>query len=308
MKRGQMYIKIRRNWVLYLFALPALIWLLIFHYWPIYGVVIAFQNYKLGDVFGSSQWVGFKHFHQFFNSFWFPTIMKNTVVISLLTFCLGFPLPIILALLLNEVQNTKFKKTVQTITYAPHFISVVVLCGALQLFLSPGVGFIGMGVNYVRELMGMDPINILMEGEAFKWIYVLSDIWQSTGWGAVVYFAALSAVDPQQIEAARIDGASKLQRIIYINFPVLLPTIVIQLILRCGSLFNIGYEKVYLLQNETILSASEVINTYVYRVGLNGARFSFGTAVGLFNNMINAAVLILSNWIVRKIDEDLSLF
>ena len=298
----------KRNWILYLFMLPAFLWLLIFHYRPLYGVQVAFQNYKVGQVIGTSEWVGFKYFIQFFESYWFPVVMKNTIVLSLLTFVFTFPLGIILALMLNEVLNSKFKKIVQTITYAPHFISMVVVCGALQLFLSSETGIISHAINNVRELMGLRPINLLMSGSAFKWIYVLSAIWKEVGWGSVIYFAALSAVDMEQIEAARIDGASKLQRIWYINIPVLLPTIVIQLILNCGHLLSASFDKVYLLQNDTILSASEVISTYVYRVGLNGGQFSFGSAVGLFNNVVNACLLIIVNLIVKKIDKNLSLF
>ena len=311
--RGGLHIRktlllIRRNWILYLFMLPAFLWLAIFHYRPLYGVQIAFQKYKVGQAFGTSEWVGFKYFIQFFESYWFPVVMKNTLTLSILTMAFTFPLSIILALMLNEVLNSKFKKTVQTITYAPHFVSVVVMCGALQLFLSPESGIIAMAVNGVREWMGLNPINLLMNGSAFKWLYALSAVWQGVGWGSVIYFAALSAVDMEQIEAARIDGATKLQRIWYINLPVLMPTIVIQLILNCGHVLSASFDKVYLLQNDSILTASEVISTYVYRVGLNGGQFSFGSAVGLFNNVVNACLLIAVNLIVKKIDKDLSLF
>lgn len=299
--------RIRENWILYLFLLPTFVWFVIFHYWPIYGIQIAFQNYKIGQAFGSSQWVGLKYFRQFFSSYWFPTVMRNTVTISLLGFALSFPLPIVLALLLNEVSHEGYKKTVQTITYAPHFISTVVLCGALQLFLSPTSGLIGRGVNAIRQGIGLADVNILMDGPAFKWVYVLSGVWQGTGWASVIYFAALSAVDVSHLEAAEIDGANKLQRMWYINLPVLTPTIVIQLILSCGGILGVGFEKVYLLQNDTILAYSEVISTYVYRAGVNGAQFSFGTAVGLFNNLINAAMLLLVNAIVRAVDRDMSL-
>jgi len=298
----------RRNWILYLFMLPTFLWHLLFHYVPLYGVQIAFQKYLPGQIIGTSEWVGFKYFQQFFSSYWFPLVMRNTITISLLHFVLSFPLPIILALMLNEVQNSKFKKTVQTITYAPHFISMVVLCGMVRLFMSPETGLIGVLVNSLREQSGLDAINIMMKGEAFKWVYSLSGIWQNTGWGSVIYFAALSAVDMEQVEAARIDGASKIQRIWYINLPVLKPTIVIQLIMSCGRLLSVGYEKVYLLQNSTILTHSEVISTYVYNVGLTGAQFSYSAAVGLFNNVINAVLLILVNAVVRKVDESLSMF
>jgi len=235
-KKHRTLLMMKRNWLLYVFLLPAFLWLLLFHYWPLYGVQIAFQKYLPGQAFGTSEWVGFKYFQQFFNSYWFSLVMRNTVVISLLSFALSFPLPIILALMLNEVLNSKFKKTVQTITYAPHFISTVVLCGMLRLFLAPDNGIIGGLVNSVREMMGLDSINIMMKGELFKWVYALSGVWQGTGWSSIIYFAALSAVDLEVVDASRIDGASKLQRIWYINLPVLKPTIVIQLILACGRL------------------------------------------------------------------------
>lgn len=299
---------IKRNWVLYLFVLPAILYYIVFHYVPLYGVQIAFQNYRVGEAFGQSEWVGFDHFVRFFKSTWFETVMKNTLSISLLNLAIGFPVPIILALLLNEVKNMKFRKAVQTITYAPHFISLVVLCGAITIFLSPSNGVLGIAINTVRQSMGMSKINLLNTGSAFKWIYVLSGIWQGAGWGSIIYFAALSGVDPQLIEAAKIDGASKLQYIWHINIPVLIPTIIIQLILQCGSILSVGYEKTYLLQNDTILRASEVISTYVYRSGLQGAQYSFSAAVGLFNAVINAILLISVNTLSKRVDKDYGLW
>lgn len=298
----------RENWILYLFLIPIVLYFIIFSYVPIYGIQIAFQDYRIGEMFGESKWVGFKHFSRFFNSVWFETVMKNTITISLLSLVLGFPTPIILALLLNEVRNIRLRKVIQTVTYAPHFISLVVMCGAITMFLSPSTGILGMLVNQVRGMFGMDSINLLQTGSAFKWIYVLSGIWQGTGWGSVIYFAALSAVDPQLVEAARIDGANKVQCIWHVNIPVLIPTIIIQLILRMGNLISVGYEKVYLLQNDTILKSSEVISTYVYRAGLQGGQYSFSTAVSLFNSAINAVLLIVVNTIVRKLDENNSLW
>lgn len=298
----------RQNWILYLFLVPIVLYFIIFAYVPIYGIQIAFQDYRIGQMFGESEWVGFKHFTRFFNSVWFETVMKNTITISLLSMVLGFPTPIILALLLNEVKNLRLRKVIQTVTYAPHFISLVVMCGAITMFLSPSNGILGMLVNGVRGMLGMDSINLLQTGSAFKWIYVLSGIWQGTGWGSVIYFAALSAVDPQLVEAARIDGANKMQCIWHVNIPVLIPTIIIQLILRMGNLISVGYEKVYLLQNDTILKSSEVISTYVYRAGLQGGQYSFSTAVSLFNSAINAVLLIIVNTIVRKLDENNSLW
>lgn len=296
------------NWVLYVFMIPAILYYIIFEYMPIYGIQIAFQDYRIGEAFGESTWVGFKHFLKFFNSVWFDVVLKNTLTISVLGLVLSFPIPIILALLLNEVQNMKFRKLVQTMTYAPHFISVVVLCGAINLFLSPSTGIIGLFINGIREFMGMKPVNIMMDGDAFKWIYVLSGIWQGTGWSSIIYFAALSGVDPGLVEAAKIDGANKIQCIRHINLPILIPTIVIQLILKSGSILSVGYEKVYLLQNDSILRASEVISTYVYRTGLQGAQYSFSAAVSLFNSVVNAAMLILVNSITRKLSSENSLW
>lgn len=297
-----------KNWILYLFVLPIIVYYLIFKYYPVYGVQIAFQDYRVGQTFGESEWVGLKHFIRFFSSAWFTTVMKNTLTLSLLSLALGFPIPIILALLLNEVKNMKFRKLVQTVSYAPHFISMVVLCGAVTMFLSPSTGLIGVFVNEIRQAMGLESMNIMLQGENFKWIYVLSGIWQGTGWGSVIYFAALSGVDPQLVEAARVDGANKIQCIWHINLPVLIPTIVIQLILRAGSVLSVGYEKVYLLQNDAVLRYSEVISTYVYRTGLQGAKYSFSTAVSLFNSVVNATLLILVNSITRKLSRENSLW
>lgn len=307
-KKRKLWKGISRNWVLYLFVLPVVVYYILFQYMPIYGVQIAFQNYRVGEVFGESEWVGLRHFIQFFESVWFGTVLKNTLTISLLSLVVSFPLPIVLALLLNEVQNMKFRKLVQTVTYAPHFISTVVLCGMVTMFMSPSTGIIGASVNAVREMVGLNSVNYLMRGSSFKWIYVLSGIWQATGWSSVIYFAALSGVDPQLVEAAKVDGANKLQCMWHINLPVLVPTIIIQLILQAGKLLSVGYEKVYLLQNDTILRSSEVISTYVYRVGLQGAKYSFSAAVGLFNSTINVIMLVFVNSITRKLDKSSSLW
>ena len=301
-------LSIRRNWLLYLFVLPAMLYYIIFHYIPIYGVQIAFQNYKVGEVFGQSEWVGFAHFIRFFKSAWFETVLKNTITISVLSLVINFPLPIILALMLNEVKNLKLRKVVQTVTYAPHFISTVVLCGAITMFLSPSTGLLGMTVNNIRESMGLNPINMSTIGSAFKWIYVLSGTWQNVGWGSVIYFAALSGVDTQLVEAAEVDGANRLQCIMNVHIPAIIPTIVIQLILQCGRILSVGYEKVYLLANDTILMSSEVISTYVYRVGLMGGQYSFSAAVGLFNSAINIMMLVSVNTIIRKISNENSLW
>ena len=306
-KRDRALKLIKRNWLLYLFVLPTVVYYIMFQYVPMYGIQIAFQDYRIGQVIGQSKWVGLMHLKKFFDSIWFGTVMKNTLTISLLGMVVGFPLPIVLALLLNEIQNMKFRKFVQTVSYAPHFIATVVLCGMITMFLSPSTGVLGTAINEVRAFFGLDPVNYLTKGSAFKWIYILSDIWKGTGWGSVLYFATLSGVDPQLSEAAKVDGANKLQCIWHINIPVLVPTMIISLILKCGNILSVGQEKVYLLQNDTILLHSEVISTYVYRVGLMGGKYSFSTAVGLFNSVVNAVMLLTVNAIVRKLDKSLSL-
>jgi putative aldouronate transport system permease protein len=300
MRRKNILVKsILVNWQLYLFVLPAVAYLLIFKYAPMYGIQIGFKNYKISLGFWGSQWVGLKHFIRFFNSYYFWTVIRNTLTITGLSLVLSFPLPVILALLLNEINHRRYKKFVQTISIGPHFISTVVLCGMLLLFLNPSSGIL----NHLRELIGFERLNFLQTPHMFKWIYILSGIWQGTGWASVIYFAALSGVNPNLVEAAHIDGANKLQRIIHIKFPVLIPTMVILLILRCGSLLSVGYEKVYLLQNGVNLRASEVISTYVYKAGLINADYSFSTAVGLFDSVVNCTILILVNYLAKKYSE-----
>ena len=285
-----------KNWQLYIMCLPAVIYFLIFAYKPMYGIIIAFKNYSMRKGIMGSPWIGFGNFERLFSSYWFPIILKNTLTLSGLTLILGFPIPILLALILNEVQNSRFRKVFQTISYAPHFISTVVLCGMLTLFLSPSSGVI----NRFITMLGGEHINFLQEPSMFKWVYVLSGVWQEMGWGSIIYFATLSGVDKALIEAADIDGASRLQKIWYINLPVLVPTILILLILNCGSLLSVGYEKVFLLQNPTNLSASEVISTFVYKSGLEKSDFSFGAAADLFNSVVNTIVLVLANTISKQ--------
>ena len=285
-----------KNWQLYIMCLPAVIYFLIFAYKPMYGIIIAFKNYSMRKGIMGSPWIGFGNFERLFSSYWFPIILKNTLTLSGLTLILGFPIPILLALILNEVQNSRFRKGFQTISYAPHFISTVVLCGMLTLSLSPSSGVI----NRFITMLGGEHINFLQEPSMFKWVYVLSGVWQEMGWGSIIYFATLSGVDKALIEAADIDGASRLQKIWYINLPVLVPTILILLILNCGSLLSVGYEKVFLLQNPTNLSASEVISTFVYKSGLEKSDFSFGAAADLFNSVVNTIVLVLANTISKQ--------
>lgn len=298
-KKNTLKKSILLNWQLYLFVLPAVAYLIIFRYIPIYGAQIAFRDYRPTLGFWGSPWVGMKHFTRFFNSFYFSTVIKNTLTLTSLSLVLGFPLPVILSLLLNEINNKYYKKIIQTVSIAPHFISTVVLCGMVMLFLNPTSGLL----NHLQAYLGFERINYLQDPKMFKWIYVLSGIWQQTGWASIIYFAALSSASQELEEAAHIDGANKLQRIVYIKFPVLIPTIVILLTLRCGSLLSVGYEKAYLLQNDVNVRTSEVISTYVYKAGLINADYGFSAAVGLFDSVISCAMLITVNYIVRKYSE-----
>ncbi len=291
--------RVARNYDLYLFLLPGLLWYLIFTYGPLYGVQIAFKDFNGGLGIWGSPWVGLKHFTRFITSYTFPNLLKNTLWLSVYSLLAGFPFPILLALMLNEVKNVRYKKLVQTVTYAPHFISMVVMVGILTLFFSPSMGV----VNSVLKTLGFPAKSFLTQAGLFRHMYVWSGVWQGMGWGSIIYLAALSGVDPQQHEAAVIDGASRLQRIWYINLPVLLPTITILLILNCGSILSVGYEKVLLMQNDLVLDVSEVISTYVYKRGLLKAEYSFSAAVGLFNNVVNVAILLAVNGVTRKVGQ-----
>ncbi len=288
--------QIVRHWQLLLMTLPALLYLILFQYKPMYGIIIAFKDYSFKKGILGSPWCGFDNFTQLFSSYWFPIILKNTLSISLLSLVVGFPMPIILALMVNEMQNQRLKKFFQTVSYAPHFISTVVVCGMVILFLSPTSGIINKGLN----LFGIESISFMQQPGMFKWVYVISGLWQGTGWGAIIYFAALSGVDQSLLEAAEMDGASRMQKIIHINLPVLVPTILVLFILQCGSLLSVGYEKIYALQNPTNLSGSEVISTYVYKSGLVDKNFGFSTAAGLFNSVINCTILIAANALSKK--------
>lgn len=286
-----------KHWELYLFVIPAILYFLIFHYIPMYGLQIAFRNYLPTLGFSGSSWVGFDHFLRFFKSFHFWTLLKNTLGISLYQLAISFPLPIIFALMLNEVRHSGYKRTIQTVTYAPHFISTVVIVGMLMLFLSPRNGI----VNQFVKLFGIDPVHFMTVPQYFKTIYVLSGAWQQTGWSTIIYLAVLSGVDPSLYEAARMDGATKIQKILFIDIPAILPTAVILLILNSGHMMNIGFEKVYLMQNPLNMISSDVISTYVYRVGLINTEYSFATAVGLFNSVVNLFLLITVNKLAKKL-------
>ena len=287
-----------RNKLIYLLALPAIIYYIIYHYWPMYGAIIAFKDFSptLGT-FGSP-WAGFKYFEQFFSSYYFVRILRNTLLISIYSILWSFPAPILLALLMNEIQHNGFKRTVQTVTYLPHFISTVVICGMLIDFCNTRGLF-----NYFVELLGGTPFNFLMETSLFRTIYIGSGIWQEAGWGSIIYLAALTSIDASLYEAARIDGAGRFKQMLYITLPGIMPTIVIMLILRMGSIMNVGFEKVMLLYNPTTYEVADVISTFVYRKGIVEANYSYSAAVGLFNSVINFMMIIVANWVSRKLTD-----
>ncbi|MCS7462179.1 sugar ABC transporter permease [Paenibacillus doosanensis] len=290
---------IRKNWELYLFVLPTMAYFIIFHYFPMYGVQIAFRDYTPSLGIWGSPWVGLEHLKRFFDSYYFWTLIKNTIGISLYELVVGFPVPILLALALNELRDGAFKKWVQTVTYAPHFISVVVMAGMIIAFASPGTGLINLAI----KAFGGEPVPFLTEPGWFKSVFVLSGVWQSMGWGTIIYLAALAGVDPQQHEAAMIDGATRLQRVWHVNLPSIVPTMVILLILNVGNFMSVGFEKVFLLQNPLNLESSDVISTYVYRSGLVQGQFSFSAAIGLFNSVINFILLLTVNRIAKRLNE-----
>ncbi len=281
----------KQNWLLYVFLLPAIIYIGTFMYGPMYGITLAFKDFNSAVGIMGSEWVGFYWFEKFLTTPRFQTIFVNTISLSLYSLIASFPIPIILALMINCVRTTKYKKFVQTATYLPHFISVVVLVGMLSVFLNPRSGFI---TNLLSPIFG-DGFYFLGEPSMFKHIYVWSGVWQSAGWGSIIYLAALSGVSPEMHEAAIIDGANRFKRVFYIDLPVIIPTMMILLVLNCGSIMNVGFEKVLLLQNSLLGDTAEVISTYVYSVGLKSAQFEYATAVGLFNNIINFTILIIAN-------------
>lgn len=290
----------RHNWILYVMMILPLAYFLIFHYAPMYGVLMAFKDYKVKLGITGSPWVGMKHFQRFFHSYNFKSLLSNTLVLSLYTLIVGFPIPIIFALMLNYLKNQRLKKMVQMVSYAPHFLSTVIICAMISIFFAPDTGVF----NVLRKLMGMESVSLLAKPEMFKHFYVWSGVWQNLGWNAVIYIAALAGVDYEMHEAAIIDGANKLQRIRYIDLPSIKSTIAMLLILRFGSLMNIGFEKVYLMQNNLNRSAASVISTYVYEVGMVNHDYSFSTAVNLFNTVINIVLLVGANCLSQKVAEE----
>ena len=287
-----------RNKSLYLIVIPVIVFYLLFNYAPMYGAVIAFKDFKPQRGILGSDWVGLKHFIAFFKNPSFIPLLRNTIRISASSLIFGFPAPIILAILLNELKSAKYSKIVQNFTYMPHFISMVVICGMLRTFCAKN----GI-INYVLSFFGFEPTNLLVNSSYFTTIYVASEIWQQVGWGAIIYLAALMSIDSQLYEAAMIDGAGKWKQLLNVTLPGILPTIVTMLILRLGSIINVGYEKILLLYNDATMNVADVISTYTYRKGLIDMSWSFSSAVGLFNSVINVLFLITANAVSKKLTD-----
>jgi putative aldouronate transport system permease protein len=273
--------------------------LLLFTYKPMYGVLIAFKDYSPAFGITGSPWAGFKYFDKYFNSYQFELTIKNTLLISLYSFA-TFPIPIAFALLVNQMRQNRFRRMFQTVTYMPHFISVVVLVGLMLILLSPGNGLIG----HIYRAFGAEAPNLMGSTALFSSVYVWSDVWQQTGWNSIIFLAALSAIDPSLYEAAKVDGASRWQNMWSIDLPMLMPTAITLLILRVGGLLGVGFEKVYLMQNNLNITGSEVISTYVYKIGLLSAQYSFSAAINLFNTAVNFVLLILVNQISKRYSEN----
>ena len=290
---------LKKNGILYLFLLPMIIYILIFNYMPLAGLQIAFKDFVATKGIWGSEWVGFKYFQQFFSSPMFWKLLKNTLVISLYSLVVGFPIPILLALMINSVKGTRFKKLTQTVTYMPHFISTVILVGMMSVFLSPRSGFLN---HLIAMLGGPDDLHYMGNAAVFPHLYVWSGIWQNMGWSSIIYLAALAGIDQEQYEAARVDGAGRIRQIISVTLPGLMPTITILFILKMGNILNVGFEKILLLYSPTTYEVADVISTYVYRIGILDANFSYSTAIGLFNSVVNIIFLLLTNAISKKMN------
>lgn len=288
----------RSRYLLFMIAFPV-IYLILFEYIPMYGAQIAFRHYNPFQGIWRSEWVGFYHFRQFFQSVFFVRLLRNTLVISLIQLAFTFPLPIIIALMLNEVRNRYVKRSIQTIIYLPHFISVVVVVGLVFAILSPYSGII----NKLITLTGKPPVFFFNDPVYFPFILALTDVWQGTGWGTIVYLAAITSIDPTLYEAATVDGANRFRQLVHITIPAIMPTIITLFILRMGGLFSVGYQRILLLYNPTIYETADVIQTFVYRRGITGQEYSFGTAVGLFNSLLNLILLVSFNKLMRRVSE-----
>jgi putative aldouronate transport system permease protein len=290
----------KQEWQLWLFALPAILFFLIFHYGPMYGVIIAFKNYSPSRGISASKWVGFTYFARFLKSPMCWALIRNTLILSFYQLIVTFPFPVALALLLNHMRNKRGVKLVQTITYAPHFISLVVMSGMLFLFFSPSSGVI----NAIITKLGKESIYFMGEERWYRHLFVFSHVWQHTGYNAIIFLAALTAVDPAQYEAATIDGASIWQKIISIDLPAISPTLVTMLLLQVGKMFNVDTQKALLLQTPTNLGVSEIIGTYVYKIGLVNSQFSYSTAINLFQTVVNLVILLSVNYVSKRLTEE----
>ncbi|MDF2958524.1 MAG: binding-protein-dependent transport system inner rane component [Paenibacillus sp.] len=289
-----------KYWDLYLMVLPALLFLVIFKYVPMYGVVIAFKDYNIIQGVFNSKWVGLQHFRELFAFDEFPKVVRNTLVISLMKLVIGFPAPILLALLLNELRLVRFKRAVQTVTYLPHFISWVVVGGIAVDLLSPNSGI----VNKIIMALGFEPIFFLSDEGLFRWILVTSDIWKEAGWGAIIYLAALIGINEELFQAATVDGAGRLRQIWHISLPGIRSTIIVLLLLRLGHVLDAGFEQVLVMYHPTVYEVADIIDTYVFRVGLGSMQFGLTTAAGLFKSVIGCVLLVLANYFARKMGED----
>ncbi|MDY4668758.1 MAG: ABC transporter permease subunit [Oliverpabstia sp.] len=299
----RLWANMKKNWILYVMILPVALYYIIFAYMPMYGIQLAFKDYHVKQGIMGSPWVGLEHFIRFFKSYNFGSLLKNTIGISVYSLLVGFPIPIIFALMLNYLRNKFLKKTVQMVSYAPYFISTVVMCGMIAIFMNPDTGIL----NVIRNFFGMESVDFLAKPEWFKDIYVWTGVWQGMGWSSIIYISALSGVDYQLHEAAIVDGATKIQRMIHVDLPSIKPTIIMLLILQIGSLMNVGFEKVFLLQNTLNKSAASVISTYTYEVGLLNSDYGYSTAVGLFNSVINVILIVGANQLCKKLADE-SLF
>lgn len=293
----------KNNWQLYVLILPAIIYFIVFNYMPLYGIQIAFKDFKAVFGISGSKWVGFKHFENFFHAYYFKRLLANTLLLNVYNLLWSFTVPIILAILLNQIKGPKIKRFIQTSIYVPYFISTVVLAGMLYIFLSPTSGIF----NILRQALGMKAVDFMSDAKAFRTIYIVSGIWQSAGWGTILYIASLSGVDPSLYEAAEIDGASIWQKIRYIDMPSIVPVIVMVFILDCGKLLSSNTDKALVMQTAGNIPTSDIIGVYVYNVGLGSGQFSYTTAIGLFINIINFIIIITANQISKKIS-DVGLF
>lgn len=299
--RSRTLTKMKGQWQLYLFMLIPVAFVLVFSYLPMLGIQLAFKDFDVNLGMWGSEWIGFKHFAKFLNSYMFGRVLKNTLTISLYGLIAGFPIPIIFALLLNSMKNLKYKKVVQTVTYLPHFISTVVMVGIIMQILNPQVGIFGAVWSTLTDSQAP---NVMANPNAFPHLYVWSGIWQSVGWSSIVYIAALSGVDSSLYEAASIDGAGRFKQVIHIDLPSILPTAILLLIMNAGSIMNVGFEKVFLFQNDLNLRSSEIISTYVYKIGLTGQNdFGYATAIGLFNSIVNLVLIMIVNTISSRVSQ-----